>query len=194
MKEIVVTSTGIGNILSVSSHLQQLGFDVEIIPIESFNSHSVDDRPVVIAGVAALYDSIKISDVKKNLLTLVDSGRKILGICAGYQIAFRELSESDGSIGLQLDDRNVEPLNVDLKTSIGMKEIYNPTDKLIGRAYLCHTYGVEFQENNSNDHAYYKIGKKKILAIFKTDQFLGLQFHPEKSPNFSNKLLIDFLT
>ena len=75
-----------------------------------------------------------------------------------------------------------------------MKEIYNPTDKLIGRAYLCHTYGVEFQENNSNDHAYYKIGKKKILAIFKTDQFLGLQFHPEKSPNFSNKLLIDFLT
>ena len=48
------------------------------------------------------------------------------------------------------------------------------------------------ERSERNDH-FYKKNDIQINAIIKKDNFIGLQFHPEKSSNDGEQLLKNFL-
>lgn len=186
------------NLGSVFNSLYKLGINPLII--NNPKEISEMDR-LIIPGVGAAkncMDYLKyngfIEPIKKFLAT-----KPILGICLGMQIFAKKLYENGLSEGIGHIDGEVKRLDAKIKFNIGWKEVefikkihkkFDTED--LSSFYYCHSYYISLKKNNYCIGISY-MGSNKIPAIVCKGNFIGTQFHPEKSQTNGNKFLDFFL-
>jgi glutamine amidotransferase len=192
MNKVNITSLGIGNIESVKSYLEWLGKKSMYLDI---NEHIPAESTLLVAGVAALSNINVINLLRSRIINHINLGGRVIGICAGYQLFFEKSEESGGELyGGSILAGGVSRVFSDKKSNIGNYKIENSDGINFGHGYFCHTYGLPYVKDRFELAGYISLnGDKKITALFKEGNIMGIQFHPEKSKNFNHDLIRDFL-
>lgn len=199
--QIGIVDYGAGNILSVYNSIYNLGHD----PIIIKDSKKIKDFDrIIIPGVGSAYKALKnlkkgqyIEEIKKFYI----SGKPILGICLGLQIFANKLYEDGISNGLGVINGNVLPIQTPQIFNIGWCEV--AIDKSLSRKigiyektdfYFCHSFSLELnietEQKKCQGLTYFT---KNIPSIIVNKNFIGTQFHPEKSQSNGIKFLDFFL-
>ncbi|MFK2820283.1 imidazole glycerol phosphate synthase subunit HisH [Flavobacteriaceae sp. LMIT009] len=189
---IVIIDYGAGNIKSIQFAFERLGYhailssDPEVI--------QKADR-VIFPGVGEASNAM--AKLKKSGLDKLIPKLKqpVLGICLGMQLLCKH-SEENNTNGLGVFDLEVRKFENNLKVpQMGWNTIYNLKSELFNGLkeeeymYLVHSY---YAELNDNAIATTNYGLEYATALQK-DNFYGVQFHPEKSSVFGEKILKNFI-
>lgn len=190
--KIAIIDYGAGNVQSVLFALERLGF-VGIVTNDWTIIKSADK--VIFPGVGEASSAIKMlqdSGLDKLIPTLK---LPVLGICLGMQLLCKH-SEEGNTNGLGIFDVNVVKFSQEVKVpQMGWNTIKNLRADLFKEIkdeefmYLVHSYFVPKCEYTIATTEY---GIEYATAIQK-ENFYGVQFHPEKSGIYGEKILQNFL-
>ncbi len=204
---ILIPDIGIGNIRSLSRAILKEKEFINKLVITNNPKDVSSNSCIIFPGVGNFGEVMhRLVDTgwEKALKIHLKNDRLFIGICVGYQILFQNSEESNCKEGLNLLPFNVKKLkDFDYLPLIGYKDTFCNKGKKIGNFYFIHSYGIEITEKVERkleriEYYYYNYKNKKILAGIKTNNYVGLQFHPEKSKisgvKFLNKLIktLDF--
>ena len=191
---IGIIDYGVGNIGSIRNGLQFLKIP-HIISHQKKNLSSCDG--IILPGVGAFESAIK----KLKSYDLIDfikdytpTIKKLLGICLGMQLLLEKSYEDGNHKGLGLIEGSVE------KIKHGPRKIHIGWNKVKAKqlnynfkpdyAYFVHSYKCVLKDEKLVvGETFYG---EKIIAIFKKNNILGVQFHPEKSQKFGLSILKQF--
>ena len=187
------------NLGSVFFSLYKLGID----PIIINNSKKISEMDrLIIPGVGAAkncMDYLKYNSFIEPIKEFL-SHKPVLGICLGMQIFAKKLYENGLSEGIGHIDGEVKKLGTKIKFNIGWKEVklIKKIDKKLNiedlsSFYYCHSYYISLKKNDDCAGMSYMENNNEIPAIVYKDNFIGTQFHPEKSQTNGNKFLEFFL-
>lgn len=198
---IGIIDYGAGNINSVFNTVYNLGYNPRIIE----NPEQISEyKKLIIPGVGSAFKSIDIlkrkgffSEIQKS----INTNTTILGICLGFQIFSKYLYEDGKSEGLNFIGGKVVPINNPSIFNIGWNKVQISTEmaKKIGikknsEFYFCHSY---YLSNVAIEDKKFILGKinfhKNIPSLIIKHNFMGVQFHPEKSQSNGQKLMKYFL-
>jgi len=161
-RSVAICRYGAGNVRSVELALRRLGADL------------TDDVAgadlAILPGVGSARSAMDgLGDTADVLRERVASGRAVLGICLGAQIALDESEEDGGTAGLGLVPGRAVRLHAERVPRIG----WAPVEPGGETYWFAHSYACETEAivATSEGHA----------AIIESGSFLGVQFHPEKS-------------
>lgn len=185
---IYILDLGWGNLEAMRCFLLRLGYPVSILTLDEYLVLGTSGNTIVIPGIGSAFDIKLIGDAKLNSLKeSFKAERLVIGICLGMHLFCRHLVEANTS-GLGVFDVDITPIQVDgfKKTNIGYRKIAQ-TALGSDEYYFCHSFGASI-ENTSTDPvyhcAYFNSKETEIsnyAALIMKDNYLGIQFHPEKS-------------
>ena len=198
--KIGVVDYGLGNIKSIKSAIEYLGYETKLC---SKNKDFDDVSHIVIPGVGAYKRALDLLK-KKDLISLLNihvlrQKKPVLGICLGLQLMAENSTEFGNHKGLGWITGNVDLLpskNLYLP-NIGWESIKHNNSILFDGIkqnsdfYFVHSY---YLKNNSIDVvANYDYGSIQIPAAIIKENIVATQFHPEKSQDNGLKFLNNFL-
>jgi imidazole glycerol phosphate synthase glutamine amidotransferase subunit len=161
--KVAVCEYGAGNVRSVRLAFARLG--------ASETSDVAAADLAVLPGVGsarAAMAGLRARGTDQALRARFESGRPILGICLGLQLALEETEEDGGVEGLGLVAGRATRLREGRVPRIGWARVGD------GEAfYFAHSYAA------STPHAV--AWSEGVVAEVRHGSFLGCQFHPEKS-------------
>lgn len=198
---VAVVDYGVGNIFSVISALNHLKIDFEVdLDGTKINKSDV----VLVPGVAAFglgMQNISELGQRNSIQKHFESGNPLIGLCLGAQMFLESSEESEGVEGLSFVPGLVKKLdrnkctvphqgwakvkfNERTKKSLSLEDSY---------FYFSHGYRMEVEKADSHlaESAH---GLERILAVYKVDNVLGVQFHPERSGETGLKFLSEILS
>ena len=185
---IYILDLGWGNLEAMRCFLLRLGYPVSILTLDEYLDLGNFGNTIVIPGIGSAFDIKLIGDAKLNSLKEnFKAERLVVGICLGMHLFCRHLVEANTS-GLGVFDIDITPIQVDgfKKTNIGYRKI-DKTALGLEEYYFCHSFGASI-ENTSIDsfhHCTYfnseETSTSNYAALIMKDNYLGIQFHPEKS-------------
>jgi glutamine amidotransferase len=195
MPEAVIFDYGVGNLLSLKCALEKVGLNVEIG--DSAQQLNKADA-IALPGVGSFSAAItKLDSVKDTLLTAVENGTPLIGICLGLQLFFPESEEGPGR-GLAL----FEGKNVRLRGEVKVPHMGWNTLRLVKQNPLFD--GVVDESYVYFVHSLYPVPTDKEIVATETEygetftsaiaskNVFGTQFHPEKSGDIGLKILANF--
>lgn len=184
-----------GNIASVTNALNRL--DVEFTVTNKIPKLEQCDG-YIFPGVGHAYSAMR-SLEEHHLVRWIRNIRKpLLGICLGMQLLFEE-SEEGASTGLGVMPGKLRKFDstlgkvphmgwntfADLNNHALLKGIHKEN-----HFYYVHSYYAPLNEFTLASCEYIN----KFASVVSNDNFMGVQFHPEKSGEIGEKLLSNFLT
>jgi len=159
---VAIARYGAGNVRSVELALQRLGAEL------------TDDLEradlAVLPGVGSARSAMDgLGDAADVLRERHASGKPILGICLGLQLALDESEEDGGVAGLGIVPGRATRLAVERVPRIGWAAV-EPGGEVY---WFAHSYEARTEATvaTSEGHA----------AVVEHGSFVGVQFHPEKS-------------
>ena len=190
--DVIIIDYGAGNIQSIQFAFQRLGVNAKL-------SNSVQEiqnaDKVIFPGVGEASQAMEMLKKSKLDLLIPTLKQDVLGICLGMQLLCKH-SEEGNTKGLGVFDVNVKQFSNTVKVPhMGWNTIQNLQSDLL----------KEIPENSFmySVHSYYaSIGTQTIAsseyelefsAALQSDNFYGVQFHPEKSSKDGAQLLQNFL-
>tara|TARA_B100001057_G_scaffold461094_1_gene512790 strand:- start:844 stop:1467 length:624 start_codon:yes stop_codon:yes gene_type:complete len=201
---ISIIDYGMGNIWSVSSAIEYLGFKSNILTAPE---EIIMAECIVLPGVGSFKDAMH--TIKKNCLdvAILESAKKgtnILGICLGMQLLGLSSEEDGLNTGLaivkkevkifdkeKLIEKKIPHIGFNSVKSIGDSKLFKGLKKT-NDFYFVHSFKMGLDEKDK------KYGEctygEKFLASFEEDNIFGTQFHPEKSQTNGLKVLKNFLS
>lgn len=191
--KIAIINYGAGNIQSIKFAIERLGYKA----ILSNNATEIIEADkVIFPGVgeaSSAMEKLKESGLDKLIPTL---SQPVLGICLGMQLMCNSSEEGD-TIGLGIFDVAVTRFTNEVKVpQIGWNQIRNFKSRLFNGVnensfiYLVHSYYAPLCSFTVCETDY---GVNYSSALQK-DNFYGTQFHPEKSSDVGEKILLNFLS
>jgi len=194
----VIVDTGCANLSSVKFAVERLGFKVKITDdIEIIRKA----KKVILPGVGSAKHAMKNIQAKGLVETLQNLTQPVLGFCLGMQLMCNSSVESN-------DDNKVECLGI-IPTDI--TDLNAEGNRLPHMGWNTLTSVVDhpvFQGINLGDYFYFvhsfaaplseytiatcKYGSEFSAAVAK-DNFIGCQFHPERSSELGSKIIKNFL-
>lgn len=194
---ICIIDYGMGNLHSVVNALNHIGAECMI----SSNPEDLKKADkLILPGVGAFPEAMKhlqeaglIEIIKDE----VNKGKPFLGICLGMQIAFEKGFENEECDGLGLmkgqvilmEDSTVKIPHMGWNK---LELVHNSLDlKENTYMYFVHSYAASNYDENYLV-AYSTYGSLKVPAIFRKDNILLSQCHPEKSGDDGLALLKKF--
>jgi glutamine amidotransferase len=192
--KILIIDLHSGNLSAVKNILERNSFDVDIS-----NDYKVFSQydAYIIPGVTSFdflinkIEQFNLSDVLKEIF--FTNRKLILGICSGMQIFF-DSSEEGVKKGLDLiEGKIIKFKNIKLP-NVGWNEVnFKNNDftliKHMNKFYFNHSYYPSCPEE-------YILGETfngtTFPSLIKKNNFIGLQFHPEKS-NLNGVNLLNFI-
>ena len=191
-QNIVIIDYGAGNIQSLKFALKRLGFEAKTSadPTEIQNADKV-----IFPGVGHAESAMeKLKETELDLI-IPKLTQPVLGICLGMQLMCK-FTEEGSTKGLDIFDINVKHFEVNLKvphmgwnTISGLKTYL--FDKLPESSYMyfVHSYYVPDNEFSIATTDY----ELKYSSALQKDNFYAVQFHPEKSGQWGEQILRNFL-
>jgi imidazole glycerol phosphate synthase glutamine amidotransferase subunit len=175
VKKVLIIDTKAGNLFSLQSAIERLGFEVFI-----------SDKPDT-----QLYDGIVIpgqgrfGTVMKNISALgwpeyLEQAFKrnipMLGICVGMQIFFEASDEDPDSTGLGWLKGRAKALDFPKKPMVGWAALESESwDQKV--VYFVNSYAIKSSEKQVATTTY----GETFCAAIRLGSLTGVQFHPEKS-------------
>jgi imidazole glycerol-phosphate synthase subunit HisH len=161
-RSVAIARYGAGNVRSVELAFRRLGVEL------------TDDLAgadlAVLPGVGSAGSAMAgLGDAAGVLRERVASGRAVLGICLGAQIALDESEEDGGTAGLGLVPGRAVRLQAERVPRIG----WAPVDPGGETYWFAHSYACETDATVATSEGH--------SAIIESGSFVGVQFHPEKS-------------
>ena len=191
--KVVIIKYNAGNIRSVLFALERIG--VSAIVTDDHDEIRSADR-VIFPGVGEASSAMQYLG-EKGLDTLICSlVQPVLGICLGMQLMCSH-SEENNTNCLGIFDQKVKlfPRTGFKVPQIGWNNITNIKSNLFkgvaenAYMYFVHSYYVESCENAIAETDYIH----KYSSALRKDNFYAVQFHPEKSGEFGQKILENFI-
>jgi imidazole glycerol-phosphate synthase subunit HisH len=190
--KVIIIDYGAGNIQSIQFAFQRLGINAKL-------SNSIDEilsaDKVIFPGVGEASQAMQMLEKSKLNLLIPNLKQEVLGICLGMQLLCKHTEEGNTK-GLGVFDVDVKRFSNAVKVPhMGWNTIQNLQSGLLNNiSEDSYMYSV---------HSYYaSIGMQTIAcseyelefsAALQSDNFYGVQFHPEKSSKDGAQLLQNFL-
>jgi imidazole glycerol-phosphate synthase subunit HisH len=189
-----------GNIFSIKNAVEFLGFNVSIIQAASDIQH-VDK--LIIPGVGAFGDAIhwiNENGFRYEIFNFLQKERFILGICLGMQLLLDSSDEGGYHEGLGLIPGVVrkfpkydgDPIP-QMQWNVLKRMKYHPLESHVRDEdffYFLHSYFVECSPEFILSTANYC--GVEYCASLRSENVLGVQFHPEKSGEVGLALIKNF--
>jgi glutamine amidotransferase len=186
-KKILILDYGVGNVKSLACTLKKIASKVKISSSESEISKA---DLLILPGVGSFpncMNKLKKKGLDKILLKEFKKNKQILGICVGMQIMLKIGEEKKITKGLEVLDGRVKKIDIKGKLPIiGWHKLKTKKNNLsqINNKYFYFIHSYEcILEDKSSILSKYEYFSKKIVAIIRKKNFIGTQFHPEKSGN-----------
>ena len=180
---IAIIDYGLGNISNVSRAIKHLGHDV-ILTCDEVEIEKAD--AIVLPGVGHFKDamvSIQAKGLDKILNTVCT--KPIVGICLGMQLLFQHSAEGNVE-GLGLIPGNIVPIKTTYPVPhLGWNQLHSLHPLLQKDVYFVHSYQAEMSDYVV---AYANYGTQ-IPGIVQYRNYIGIQFHPEKSGEYGLAIL-----
>ena len=185
--KIGILNSGGFNFNSIKFALNRLGvFDVGIV--KSPDEFDICEK-IIIPGVGHAFVAMEMIE-SQNLGNCIKNTKKpVLGICLGMQIMFEKSAE--GSVDcLRIFEGEI------VKIPDGVRSPQMGWNKIIGGKYdgnfvfFANSYYSPIIDYTESFVEYFGV---EISAIVQKNNFLGCQFHPEKSGVIGEKILNDFI-
>lgn len=193
-ESVVIVNTGCANISSVRFAIERLGAHVSVT-----SDHQIIEQAdkVLLPGVGSAHAAMA-NIQEKDLVSLIQSlTQPVLGICLGMQLmaSFSEEGNQPCLDLIKADVKRMQAKGLRLP-HMGWNTIKAETDHPLLKNiadnsyfYFVHSFAVEV---GSHTMASCNYGSAFSAAIFH-DNFMGVQFHPERSSENGAKLLQNFL-
>lgn len=193
--QLVIVDTGCANITSVFCALQRLGAEVQISADPAVICAA--DK-VIIPGVGTAKQAMANIDAKDLRSTLQQLTQPVLGICLGMQLLTEHSAEGDVTC-LGLIPGQVAPLEAQglRLPHMGWNtlQVESPAHPLLqgitaaDYVYFVHSFAVQPSPYMLASCDY----GSKFAAVIGRRNFLGMQFHPERSGKVGARLLQNFI-
>jgi len=197
--QLVIVDTGCANITSVFCALERLGASVQISADPAVIRAA---EKVIIPGVGTAKQAMANIDAKGLRSTLQQLTQPVLGICLGMQLLTEHSAEGDVTC-LGLITGQVAPLEAKglrlphmgwntLQVESTAQQAAHPLLQGITAAdyvYFVHSFAVQPSPYMLASCDY----GSKFAAVIGRRNFLGMQFHPERSGKVGARLLQNFI-
>jgi glutamine amidotransferase len=194
----VIVDTGCANLFSVKFAIERLGFNVIIS--DDINVIKQADK-VILPGVGSAKHAMA-NIIEKSLVdTLQNLKQPVLGFCLGMQLMTESSTESSsGDIikCLGLIPTKVTPLEAqgnrlphmgwNTLTTLASHPVFNGI-ALGDYFYFVHSFAAPISEYTLANCQY----GSEFSAVIAKDNFIGCQFHPERSGKLGSKIIKNFL-
>ncbi|HDA3974118.1 TPA: imidazole glycerol phosphate synthase subunit HisH [Staphylococcus aureus] len=166
---IVIVDYGLGNISNVKRAIEHLGYEVVV----SNNQNIIDQaETIILPGVG-------------HAILAKNTDKKMIGICLGMQLMYEYSDEGDAS-GLGFIPGNISRIQTEYPVPhLGWNNLVSKHPMLNQDVYFVHSYQAPMSENVI---AYAQYGTD-IPAIVQFNNYIGIQFHPEKSGTYGLQIL-----
>ena len=195
---IVIVDTGCANLSSVAFAVAKLGYEAEIT--DDLTKIKQADK-VILPGVGSARHAMENIKAKNLVETLQGLTQPTLGFCLGMQLMTTSSVEGateDTVKCLDLIPTEVKPLEADglrlphmgwnTLTKIAEHPVFSGINE--GEyVYFVHSFAAPVSEYTVATCEY---GQAFSAAIAK-DNFIGCQFHPERSSKLGSKIIANFL-
>jgi imidazole glycerol-phosphate synthase subunit HisH len=197
-QNIVIVDTGCANLSSVKFAVERLGFIANIT--DDIEKIKAADK-VIFPGVGTAKHAME-NIIAKGLVEILQQlSQPVLGFCLGMQLMTRsslENSEGQAVQCLNIIPTEVKPLDAqslrlphmgwNTLTSINAHPVFEGIS--VGDYfYFVHSFAAPISEYTVASCTY---GTEFSAAIAK-DNFIGCQFHPERSSDLGSKIIKNFL-
>jgi len=196
----VIIDTGCANLSSVKFAIQRLGFSVIIT--DDIELIKAADK-VILPGVGSAKHAMENIIDKGLVKTLQNLTQPVLGFCLGMQLMTESSTEgkrsTEGVIEcLKIIPTLVEPLNAlgnrlpHMGWNTLTKVANHPVLKGINiddYFYFVHSFAAPISEYTIASCKY----GSEFSAVIAKDNFIGCQFHPERSSALGSKIIKNFL-
>jgi imidazole glycerol-phosphate synthase subunit HisH len=182
---VVIIDYGAGNVFSVEQAFCRLGAETLVSADPEIIRSS---ERVIFPGVGHAFQAMK-QLRSTGLDQLIPALQQpVLGICLGMQLLCRSTEEGNTN-GLSVFRSDVEAFSADLIVPhMGWNDVFFQEDvKEI--FYFVHSFKATLSEDTIGVCSY----GESFSAVLKRDNFLGVQFHPEKSGEVGEQFLRNFL-
>lgn len=191
---VAIIKYNAGNIRSVDFSLQRLGIQANIT--DDADEIRAADR-VIFPGVGEASSAMKYLKEHRLDKLIIDLKQPVLGICLGMQLMCSHSEENDtpclGIFNQQVKRFPEKGLKI---PQIGWNNIYSLSTHLFS--------GISENEYMYFVHGYYVEKCSQSIALtnyileyssaIQKDNFYAVQFHPEKSGVFGQRIIENFLT
>lgn len=205
MKKIIIVDYGMGNLFSIKSAINKLGYTSNI---SSSEKEIIDATHIILPGVGEFrkaMDNLKKLSLDRVIIQLSKNKKvKILGICLGMQLLCNSSVEG-GKLtkGLGLINADIVRLDKDENYKlphIGFNEVEFMKDSIFSNNssvkidfYFVHSYCLANHNDQDESILGFSHYKNRFISYFQNDPIYATQFHPEKSQTNGLKLLKLFL-
>lgn len=200
-RKVVIADYGVGNLLSVRRAMDRCGGEARVTG--SASDIRGADR-LVLPGVGAFGDcvaALRRAGLMEPVLSFIETGRPMLGICVGMQILFDDSDEFGSHQGLGIIPGVVRAIpgtgtdGTRLKIPhTGWTRVEVPAEASPGRwkgtilsdtepgaaTYFVHSYTAH-PTDPAHRLADAHYGEHRVAAAVARDNVTGTQYHPEKS-------------
>lgn len=197
-QNIVIVDTGCANLSSVRFAVERLGFTAVIT--DDINQINNADK-VIFPGVGSAKHAMKNIRQKELVSTLQALTQPVLGFCLGMQLMTNSSVESSDGQSVEclgLIPTNIKPLEAknlrlphmgwNTLTAVSKHPVFNGI-QTGDYFYFVHSFAAPISEYTVASCNY---GTAFSAAIAK-DNFIGCQFHPERSSELGSKIIKNFL-
>ncbi len=205
---IGILNYGVGNLLSVQRAFQNHSLDVRMISDAKAARHITH---MVLPGVGTYGEvmrQIKHRKLDELIFNHNEKRKPILGICVGMQVLTETGYENGKHDGLGLISgitrsiQELDPIPGMRVPNIGWTEVEQSEDQRnsvlfadaskSNFAYFAHSYSISATEAGIVT-SHVKKSNRQIISSIEHRNLYGVQFHPEKSGSFGQKILENFL-
>lgn len=211
MQKIVVIDYGSGNIKSaekaVEYVIQEASMKAQVI-VSDQPSELKEASHIILPGQGSFIDCYHHLNAIDGMIetlheTVIKKGCFFLGICVGMQLMAKKGFEHDECNGLGWIDGEVHKINCPDKDYKIPHMGWNQLTQLQNNhsffnnipnnddVYFVHSYAMKCQNRNeilaTTDYG------QEVVAVVGKDNYIGTQFHPEKSQKTGLQLIKNFL-
>lgn len=196
--KVAIVDYGLGNILSVVSAVSTLRHD----PILDRDGSMLNDADVILVpGVAAFGAGIarlEHSGQAERVVARHAAGQGIVGLCLGAQMFLHGSDEAPDVPGLGIADGlavalDITNCRVPNQGWMRVRPADEPLDTCAdGYFYFSHSFRFEPGVGMSQAARAWN-GDESFLAVYRQENVIGVQFHPEKSADAGLAFLSDIL-
>ncbi|WP_159888374.1 imidazole glycerol phosphate synthase subunit HisH [Paenibacillus puerhi] len=195
---IAIIDYGMGNLHSVKSAVERLGYEALITSDER---ELFEADGAILPGVGAFGDAmehLRASKLDEATKAYAAGGKPLLGICLGMQLLFTRSEEHGLNDGLNLLPGEAVRFQGEYKVPhMGWNKLtFHQESPLFqgveeGHVYFVHSYHVRPEQ--TSDLLATTGYHQRVTAIVGRGHIYGMQFHPEKSGSVGMQLLNNFL-